>query len=147
MLFFLPLAFYTTRYTRFVEFVTIETHTASTVMMGYIYGSLVGVVSGFCLSTWAYLGNGIAKLRAYLDIFYTIFAGYAAGYLETKGFSFPVAFSLAIIIKNSISLILNHLFFDPDKLSNLMYRVTHVFLNVFIYSLFFTALYDIVKVF
>ncbi|MFH0876556.1 MAG: hypothetical protein V1859_11575 [archaeon] len=147
MVIFLPLALYTTRITKFIEGVTIETHTASTVLMGFLYGPQIGELCGFILTGWAYIGNGVAKVRAYLDIGYTILAGYIAGWLSLKGLSFGMTFTLAILAKNIFSFLLNHFFFDPDKMSNLTYRISHLFLNVLIYRLFFEVLYNFTKLF
>ncbi|MBU0757224.1 MAG: hypothetical protein KKF44_04110 [Nanoarchaeota archaeon] len=147
MVAFLPLAWYTVQFTRFIDGITIETHTASCILLGFMFGSQFGMISGFVLSSVAYLGNGIAKIRGYLDIIYTgLGAGYVAGYMAANTtFSFEVVFVLVTLIKNFVSFILNHLFFDPDKLSNFTYRITSTFLNTLVYRVFFVLIYNIVS--
>ncbi len=143
MILFFPLALYSARVTKFINGVTLETATASSVLMGYIYGPSIGALSAFVLTTWSYVANSIVKLRAYLDIIFTTIAGFLAGYLKTMGFNFTMVFIISIVIKNIVAFILNHFFFDPDKIGNMIYRVTHIILNIFIYRLLFELIYKV----
>ncbi|MBN1503194.1 hypothetical protein JW930_06650 [Candidatus Woesearchaeota archaeon] len=138
---FFPMSLYTARITKFVNGVTLETATASTILIAYLYGPSLGALAGLVITAWSYLANSIAKLRAYLDIIYTTFCGFFAGYMTRFDFNFGTAFVIAIIVKNVVAFFFNHFFFDPDKISNIVYRITHLILNVFIYRLFFELIY------
>ena len=142
---FFPMALYTVQLTRFVDGVTLETYTASSIVMAYLYGPKIGMICAFLLTAWSYFGNGIVKLRAYLQIMYNTISGYITGYIAfaNHNLSFSTVFILSILINNGIAFVFNHLWFDPDKLSNIMYRITHMLLNIGIYRLIFELFYEL----
>ena len=145
LIIFFPMALYTVQLTRFVDGVTLETYTGSSIVMAYIYGPNIGLLCAFLLTAWSYFGNGIVKLRAYLQIMYNSVSTFITGYIAFTytDLSFSTVFILSILINNGIAFVFNHLWFDPDKLSNIMYRITHSLLNLGIYRLIFQLFYDL----
>jgi len=148
LIFFFPLAKYSVKITAFVPHVTLEQYTSSTILMAYLYGPIVGALSGLILGLYGYLSNSISKFLALTNVFVAAFVGILVG--QFKGnfptWSFSSVFIVAILIFNAIAYLV-FLYIDPDQLQNAAYRLSHVFFNCLISVLFFNLLHKLYLLF
>ncbi|MCM2326103.1 MAG: hypothetical protein NDI94_06570, partial [Candidatus Woesearchaeota archaeon] len=107
---FFPLAKYSVKITAFVPHVTLEQYTSATLLMAYLYGPVVGAISGFMLGFYGYFSNGISKFLALVNVFIAGFIGFMLGHLVKNGFlkswSFYSAFVLGILVFNAIAFVI-----------------------------------------
>jgi hypothetical protein len=143
LLIFFPMSLYTVRVTRFVNYITLETNTASTILMAYLYGPVIGTLAGFMLSAYGYFANSVTKFLSMIDMVLTALTGLFVGALLHGKMPFSIAFIIAILVKNGIGFVLYHFFFDPDKVQNVVYRTTHLIWNIFIVRLLYELIYAV----
>lgn len=146
LIIFLPMAKYSVRATAFIPHVTIETYTASSLLMTYLFGPITGFLSALVLGFYGYLSNGISKFLALVNVFVTSITCFIVGLLVQSHIfgtlSFTIVFSFGIILDNVIAYFV-FLVLDPDQLQNRIYRATHILYNLFITQLFFSLIYEI----
>jgi hypothetical protein len=142
---FIPMSKYTVRVTRFVNYITFETYTASTIMMAFMYGSTAGLWSGLFFGLYGYLSNSVTKFLALLNVFVAAIMGFLIGmFRDSFHNDFNMAFIVAILVNNVIAYFI-FLVMDPDQVQNVTYRITHVLWNIFVVRLFFLVIYDVAR--
>lgn len=145
LILFIPMAKYSVRVTAFVNYVTLETYTASTILMAYLFGPLAGLLTGLFLGTYAYLVNSITKFLALLNVVVAATTGVFIGFLVSvfiKDMSFSHAFIWGMLFNNLVAYIL-FVFMDPDQIQNVTYRTTHIIWNIFIVRLVFILIFNL----
>ena len=139
-----PLAKYSVRVTRFVNYITLETYTASAILFGYIYGPVPGLLTGLFLGLYGYLSNSVTKFLALMNVFVAAVTAFVVGYFGSMNFS--IFFIFAILLFNIIAYIV-FFFLDPDQLQNITYRITHVLWNIGVVRLIFMLIFDLYNLF
>lgn len=141
---FFPLAKYSVKITAFVPHITLEQYTSGTLTMAYIYGPVIGALSGLVLGLYGYLSNSISKFLALTNVFVAALVGFVIGYLVKGGMlqntPFSTVFIIGIVMFNAIAYLV-FLYLDPDQLQNVAYRISHLFFNGLISVLFFDLLF------
>jgi len=140
----IPLAKYTVRITKFINYITLETYTGSAILFGYIYGPVAGLLTALLLGLYAYLSNSVTKFLALMNVFITAITGFVVGYFGHMGFS--TVFIYAILLNNIIAYVI-FFFLDPDQLQNVIYRITHVLWNIGLVRLLFVLIFNIYNLF
>ncbi len=145
---FFPLSKYSVKVTAFVPHITLEQYTSSTLLMTYLYGPVVGALSGFVLGMYGYLSNSISKFLALTNVFVCAFNAVFIGVLLNRGvfakLSFSWVFIMGILSFNLFAYLV-FLYVDPDQLQNAIYRISHVLFNSLISVIFFNLIHNLFR--
>jgi hypothetical protein len=143
---FIPMGVYSVRATRFVNYITLETVSASAILMGFMFGPIIGFFFGLFVLMFSYIKSSVTKLTAVVDCFLTGFAGIVPFVIKNffPSISFSSAFIVGILTKNIIGWIV-FIFLDPDQLQNITYRTTHIIWNIVIVRLLFILIYNVIN--
>jgi len=131
LIFLVILALLSVRVTMMDPHISIETITASSILLGYVWGWKIalgfGLIIGFC----AYALNGMLKLKTIINILLMGLCGVVAAIFANLHYSFTIAYMLTFLIR----LILNNLIFplvESDWIENMIHSNGDPLFNVLI---------------
>jgi hypothetical protein len=141
ILIFAPLSVITLRFSRFVPHVSIETNTASSIFMGYLFGPTIGFF--FCLGVggYGYVKNSLLNITFISSLIYACFAAVMAGVFHSLNLSFFWCFLLPNLIRVTVMIPYYMLLADPFEV--ITHQTTHFILNTLVYYQFYSVLLDI----
>ena len=143
---FIPITFITVRYSKMVPHISIESNTAMTFFVGYVFGPIFALIYGPIIGIGCYVINSFVS-PAYIST--PIIAGISGalvGFLhESLQLSFVHAFIIGLVSRTIIAFPWFMLFNDPVEV--VTHQVTQFFSNLIIYLPLLSALYSIVNSF
>jgi hypothetical protein len=132
------------RMTMLVPHISIETITASSVLLGYIYDWKIGLGFGLIIGMYVYALHGFVKLKAIINVLLMGLCGVIAAIFASFGYSFTLAFMLTFIIR----LILNNIIFplvESDMFENFIHANGDPLFNMLITFQVINLIYNLVK--
>ena len=138
---FAPLSVMTLRLSRFVPHVSIETNTASSIFMGYLFGPAVGFLYCLSIGGYSYIKNSLLNITFISSLFYACLAAVMAAIFHTMNLPFFWCFFIPNIIRVVVMIPYYMLLADPFEV--VIHQTTHFLLNILVYYQFYSVLLDI----
>jgi len=139
---FIPLAVVTIRASRFIPHVNIESVTASSLLLAYLYGPNLASIFALVAGMYGLFKANFIRFLLIVNWIHLIMTLYLMSLL--KGLSFDMYFIIGILLKNLISFLIL-LVLDPDQIQNITHRITHTIWNLAIARLLFLVIYDLFR--
>lgn len=143
---FIPITFFTVRYAKIVPHISIESNTAMTIFMGYVFGPWVALIYGPIVGGTSYAINGVVTPPSISTVFLSGIGGVIAYVLKVAfDMNFTYAFILAIIIRTVLAFPWMMMFVDP--IESFTHQTTQLFSNLILYLPLLSALHSVVAPF
>ncbi|AJF60925.1 TPA: hypothetical protein HA239_03215 [Candidatus Woesearchaeota archaeon] len=140
---FAPITFITVRYAKMVPHISIESNTAMSCFIGYIFGPIVGLFYGLAVGGFSYVMNSFVSITYVSTIILAGVAGFLTGTMHSAfGMPFATAYFAAIIIRTVIAFP----WFTMVGISpfeSFTHQTSQMFFNLVIYLPLLSALYDL----
>ncbi|MEM2139336.1 MAG: hypothetical protein QXM96_04260 [Candidatus Woesearchaeota archaeon] len=141
---FLPFTFFTIKYSKMIPNISIESNTAMTFFIGYVFGSKYGLIYGpivgiscYALNSFISPGYILAPIVAGIS---AIFMGF---FHFTLHLNFIQSFFLALVIRTILAFLIFIKLYDPVEVT--MHQVTQFISNLVIYLPLLSLLYELIK--
>ncbi|MBT3721153.1 hypothetical protein HN789_02050 [archaeon] len=144
MAIFTPLGMLSIKTTKFIPHVGVETVTATSFFMGYMFGWPVGAFFGLILGS--YMWGSVAGFSQFVILMIGLNGQVAilGAWFFKLGWGFPIAYTVGMAIRNFSSWALG-IAMGADPVSNIGHTVADVIWNMIIFSQLMFVLYDLVK--
>ena len=139
---FLPLVVWTFQVSRFIPHINIETLSASTLLLGYIFGPLVALIFGLSAGMFGLFKANFIRYLMVVRIIVTALVGFGMAFFTNIDFN--LNFIIGILAMNII-LYFIYLVIDPDPIQNVTHRASHLLWNLFLVRFIFVALYYLIN--
>lgn len=142
---FTPLGLLSIKTTKFIPHIGVETLTATSFFMGYMFGWPVGVFYGLIIGSYCW---GVAAGFSQFVILMVILNGQVAllgGWFAALSWKFPIAYLIGMAIRNFSSWFIGGYVLGADPVSNVGHTVADIVWNMIIFSQLLFVLYDVVK--
>jgi len=132
--------------TRLMPHISIETISASAVLMGFVWGWKIGLIFGFVVGLYGYVNISLIKLKPIINVILMGLCGICGALFHSLGYEFRWAFFMTFVVR----LILNNIIFplvESDFFENLMHGVGDPIFNMLITSQLMYLLYKLILLF
>jgi hypothetical protein len=129
---FAPITFLTVRYSKMVPHVSIESNTAMSCFIGYIFGPVFGFVYALSVGGFSYVMNSFISATYLATILLAGISASVMGVLSGFGVSFGYAFFIAILTRTIIGWFLFG-FLGTSPFERMTHQVSQFFSNLIIY--------------
>lgn len=141
---FLPITYITIKYSKLIPNISIESNTAFTFFIGYVFGGKYGLIYGPIVGISCYALNSFISPGYILAPIVAGFSSLFVGFLHfSLKMNFIQAFFLGLIFRTILAFILFIRLYDPIEVT--MHQVTQFFSNLIIYLPLLSLLYEIIK--
>ena len=145
MVVFTPLGLLSIRTTKFIPHIGVETVTATSFFMGYMFGWPVGLFFGGALG--AYMWGTAAGFSQFvmLNVILNCQVAILGSWFSNLGWGFPFAYLVGMAIRNFSTWFAGAYILGADPVSNIGHTIADVVWNMIIFSQLLFVLYDMVK--
>ncbi|MEM3374404.1 MAG: hypothetical protein QXE31_04240 [Candidatus Woesearchaeota archaeon] len=143
---FLPFTFLTIRYSKMIPNISIESNTAFTFFIGYVFGAKYGLIYGPIVGISCYALNSFISPGYILAPIVAGISAFLIGLINpTMHLSFVQFFFLTLILRTILAFVVFIKLYDPVEVT--MHQVTQFISNLIIYLPILSLLYEIIKPF
>jgi hypothetical protein len=139
---FAALGWWTMKISRMVPHISAETVTATSILMGYIWGWPVGLCFGLLVGFSGYVNASQMNMTTIICSFLMGLSGVLGSLFHTFGFPFWIAFVATYFIRANLSFFLISMV-NPDKMENIMHSYVESLFNVAVVLQFLQIIYGI----
>jgi len=140
------LSLLTIKISRIVPHISIESVSASSILIGYIWGWKFGLGFGLAIGFYGYAKEGLLKLKSIINVLLMGLGGVIASIFFSLSYSFLLAYMLCFVIR----LILNNLIFplvESDVFENMIHGFGDPIFNMLITFQIMNLVYTVLKLF
>ena len=126
-----------------VPHISIETISASAVLIGYVWGWKFGLAFGLLFGFYAHVKLSFIKLKTIINTLLMGICGVIAAIFASLNYSFTIAFMLTFVVR----MVLNNIIFplvEPDMMENLVHGFGDPIFNMLITYQFMNVIYNII---
>lgn len=144
LIFFGVIGLFSFKITRYIPHISVETVTASSVFLGYVYGWKIGLGFGIIAGMYGYIKNSMVKLKPIINVLLMGLCGVIGAIFASLNYSFIVSYMLTFVIR----IILNFLVFpliEPDMFENVLHGLGDPIFNMLITFQFMNLIYIVLS--
>lgn len=131
---------------RYVPHISVESVTASSVLLGFLYGWKIGMGFGIVFGLYGYANNSMIKLKSIINSLLMGICGVIASIFAALDYSFLMTYMLTFAIRIALNFMIFPLV-EPDMFENTIHGLGDPLFNMMITFQFMNILYGLLSYF